>query len=76
MSQKQEELAITRAINDASDQISNGTMRKLSEDCPDDCENFHTLSLLYSDDEDISDQDACQQNIFDKLMETFPEFGV
>ena len=71
----QEELAVTRALSDAAEQIERGTMRKLSEDCPDDCENFNTLSLLYSDDEEIADQQASEAEIFHALMEAYPEFG-
>tara|TARA_B100000749_G_C18334755_1_gene426489 strand:+ start:667 stop:891 length:225 start_codon:yes stop_codon:yes gene_type:complete len=71
----QAELAVVRALNDAEDQIERGTMAKEGEDCPDGWENFHTLALLYSDDEDIADQDACEAAIYAALEEKFPEYA-
>ena len=69
--------AVRVAINDASTQIANGTMSKLSEDNPDENENFHTLANLYSDDENIPEeyQEIASDAIIDKLTETYPEFA-
>lgn len=69
--------AIRVAVDDASTQIANGTMSKLSEDNPDENENFHTLANLYSDDENIPDehQEIASDAIMDKLITTYPEFA-
>jgi hypothetical protein len=73
----QHQLAIKRALNDAEYQIDKGTMCKLSEECPEDHENFHTLALLYSDDDggEIDDPEQCQADIYAALEEKFPEYA-
>jgi hypothetical protein len=63
------------AIEDAELQIQFNHMKSLTDDCPDDCENFYTLSNLYSDHPDIEDKENASTIIFNALVENFPEFS-
>lgn len=62
---------VTAARNDASNQIANGTMRKESEQCPDDCENIYTIESLYT--QWAKDEQAASNAIHTMFAEEFPE---